>query len=119
MSSRSLCGRALDLCTGSGAIAISLERARPTWRVCATDISEEALVVARDNALRLGAMKVAFAKADLFHGERLVRRGRPPAEKPKQAISLRVDADVLEHFKATGPGWQGRMNEVLRKATGL
>ncbi len=60
-----------------------------------------------------------FEKADLFHGERLVRRGRPPAEKPKQAISLRVDADVLEHFKATGPGWQGRMNEVLRKATGL
>lgn len=60
-----------------------------------------------------------FEKADLYHGEKLVRRGRPPAEKPKQAISLRVDADVLDHFKATGPGWQGRMNEVLRKAAGL
>lgn len=60
-----------------------------------------------------------FEKADLYHGEKLVRRGRPPAEKPKQAISLRVDADVLDHFKSEGPGWQGRMNEVLRKAAGL
>jgi uncharacterized protein (DUF4415 family) len=60
-----------------------------------------------------------FQRADLYHGEKLVRRGRPPAEKPKKAISLRVDADVLERFKADGPGWQGRMNEVLRKAAGL
>lgn len=60
-----------------------------------------------------------FEKADLYHGEKLIRRGRPPVDKPKQAISLRVDADVLDHFKATGPGWQGRMNEVLRKAAGL
>lgn len=60
-----------------------------------------------------------FEKADLYHGEKLVRRGRPPAEKPKKAISLRVDSDVLEKFKADGPGWQGRMNDVLRKAAGL
>jgi uncharacterized protein (DUF4415 family) len=60
-----------------------------------------------------------FERADQYDGEKLVRRGRPPAEKPKQAISLRVDADVLDHYKATGPGWQSRMNEALRKASGL
>lgn len=60
-----------------------------------------------------------FRKADLYHGEKLIRRGRPPAENPKKAISLRVDADVLDRFKSDGPGWQGRMNEALRKAAGL
>ena len=34
----------------------------------------------------------------------------------KRAISLRVDADVLDRYRATGPGWQGRMNDALRKA---
>ena len=60
-----------------------------------------------------------FEKADLYDGEKLVRRGRRPLESPKRAISLRVDADVLDRFKASGPGWQGRMNEALRKAVGL
>jgi uncharacterized protein (DUF4415 family) len=60
-----------------------------------------------------------FQRADLYDGEKLIRRGRPPSEHPKQAISLRVDADVLDRFKADGPGWQARMNEVLRKAVGL
>ncbi|MCR4269465.1 BrnA antitoxin family protein [Nitratireductor sp. ZSWI3] len=60
-----------------------------------------------------------FRQADVYRGERLVRRGRPPAENPKKAVSLRIDADVLERFRASGPGWQSRMNEVLRKAAGL
>ena len=34
-------------------------------------------------------------------------------------VGLRIDADVLEHFRKTGHGWQGRINEVLRKAAGL
>jgi uncharacterized protein (DUF4415 family) len=41
--------------------------------------------------------------------------GRPPAENPKERISLRVDADVLETFRSTGRGWQTRMNAVLRR----
>lgn len=44
--------------------------------------------------------------------------GRPKAENPKVPVSLRLDADVLEKFKATGPGWQSRMNAALRKAVG-
>ena len=36
----------------------------------------------------------------------------------KQQITLRIDQDVLEHFQAGGPGWQDRINDALRKATG-
>ncbi len=46
-------------------------------------------------------------------------RGRPAVEKPKRQISLRLDPDVIDAFKATGKGWQGRINEVLRKAAKL
>ena len=43
---------------------------------------------------------------------------RGPQKKPtKDQITLRLDHDVLEHFKATGPGWQSRINSVLRDAT--
>jgi release factor glutamine methyltransferase len=62
----SLSMRALDLCTGSGCVAITLARERPTAPVCATDLSEDAIAVARDNALRLGAYNVAFRVGDLF-----------------------------------------------------
>ena len=43
------------------------------------------------------------------------KAGRPKLERPKQSIALRLDADVLAAFKATGSGWQTRMNEVLRE----
>lgn len=45
--------------------------------------------------------------------------GRPKAENPKVAISLRLDQDVVARFKASGPGWQTRMNRALRDAAGL
>lgn len=47
------------------------------------------------------------------------RRGRPPLARPKQAIKLRLDPEVIDRFRETGPGWQSRMNEALRKAVGL
>jgi uncharacterized protein (DUF4415 family) len=36
----------------------------------------------------------------------------------KELVSLRIDRDVLEHFQETGPGWQDRINEALRKVAG-
>ena len=45
-----------------------------------------------------------------------VRRGRPPAQTRKISTTIRLDADVVEAFKATGPGWQTRINETLRRA---
>lgn len=46
-------------------------------------------------------------------------RGRPVVEQPKRQISLRLDPDVIDAFKATGKGWQGRINAALRKAANL
>ena len=59
-----------------------------------------------------------FDRADVYDGEVLVRRGRgrPPATDRKHLVSLRLDRDVIGKFKATGPGWQTRINEVLRLA---
>ncbi|MGE0753452.1 MAG: BrnA antitoxin family protein [Variibacter sp.] len=56
-----------------------------------------------------------FKEADIYDGERLVRRGRPPLESPKQQITLRLDADVIKAIRATGPGWSGRVNNALRR----
>jgi uncharacterized protein (DUF4415 family) len=42
--------------------------------------------------------------------------GRPKAEAPKVAVSIRLDRDVVERFRATGKGWQTRINEVLKAA---
>lgn len=61
-----LFGQALDLCTGSGCIAVSFALERPTWRTWATDISPAALEVARLNAARLGAAEIVFREGDLF-----------------------------------------------------
>lgn len=60
-----------------------------------------------------------MARADHHLGGKLVRRGRPKSDAPKIAVNLRLDRDVLEHFKANGPGWQSRVNEALRKAAGV
>lgn len=61
-----------------------------------------------------------FAGADVYDGDRLVSKGgRPPAEHPKQQVTLRLDSDVLEHFRASGRGWQTRINEALRHAAHL
>ena len=46
-------------------------------------------------------------------------RGRPPVETPKQQVSLRLDPDVIAAYKRTGKGWQGRINDILRKAAKL
>jgi release factor glutamine methyltransferase len=62
----SLSMRQLDLCTGSGCVAITMARQRPTATVLATDLSPGALAVARDNAYRLGAYNVGFLESDLF-----------------------------------------------------
>lgn len=44
------------------------------------------------------------------------RLGRPRLAQPKVSTTLRLDADVLAHFRAQGDGWQTRINATLRKA---
>lgn len=47
------------------------------------------------------------------------RPGRPPVANPKRQVTLRLDQDVIAGFRATGKGWQSRINAELRKALGL
>jgi uncharacterized protein (DUF4415 family) len=60
-----------------------------------------------------------FERAEIWEGNKLIRPGRPRKAAVKEAVSLRLDPDVLAHFRAAGPGWQSRINAALRKAAGL
>ena len=55
-----------------------------------------------------------FEHADFKIGNKLIRRGRPKTQSPKRQVTLRLDADVLENLRLTGPGWQTRVNAALR-----
>lgn len=46
------------------------------------------------------------------------RRGRPLAVETKQSVTLRLDRQVVSHFKSSGAGWQTRINETLKAAAG-
>lgn len=48
--------------------------------------------------------------------KQLKQVGRPRLDNPKVAVTIRYDKAVIDAFKADGPGWQTRMNEVLKKA---
>jgi len=63
--------------------------------------------------------KEFFDRGEIRHGDRIIRRGRPPLDNPKQAVKLRLDADVLAAYRKTGDGWQTRINADLRKARKL
>jgi len=78
---RHLSGRALDLCTGSGCVAITFALERRTWQVTGTDVSEEALELARKNAQCLGAVwGLDFRAGDLLQAV-------PPASRFELLLS--------------------------------
>lgn len=54
-----------------------------------------------------------FQEADLYIGERLAKRGRPKAESVRERITIRLSPEVIQPFRASGPGWQTRMNAAL------
>jgi uncharacterized protein (DUF4415 family) len=58
-----------------------------------------------------------FEQADEYRGDKLVRRGRgrPPSAARKVLLSVRYSPEVVEYFRATGEGWQARMDEALRE----
>ena len=107
-------GRVLDLCTGSGALAAAIKKLRPGAEVWAADISEAALVLAKENAERLGA-EVKFVQGDLFSpvtGEKFhvivsnppyipeSLRGRLQAEVEREpALALFAGDDGLDFYR--------------------
>lgn len=64
------------------------------------------------------ATRAWFAEADAIRKGSVMRRGkRGPQKAPtKKLVSLRLSAAVLDHFKATGAGWQTRIDSALLKA---
>jgi uncharacterized protein (DUF4415 family) len=64
-----------------------------------------------------------FDRAAVHQGETLIRpasgtltkRGRPRSDDPKLQVTLRLDREVVDHFREKGPGWQSRINEALRQ----
>ena len=87
--------KVLDLCTGSGCIALSLKKRNPFCQVAASDISQNALKVASENAENLN-LNVEFIKSDLFESidgkfniivsnpPYIPNRPNPPAPKRNQ-----------------------------------
>ena len=63
------------------------------------------------------AAEAAFKTATTKPLEPLPKK--PSLPNSKEQVSLRIDRDVIEHFQESGPGWQDRINEALRKATGM
>src|ERR1700692_1415875 len=60
--------------------------------------------------------KEMLDRAEIRHGDKIIRRGRPPLENPKEAVKLRLDHAVLAAYRKTGNGWPTRINADLRKA---
>lgn len=54
-----------------------------------------------------------FEHADEYNGEKLIKRGRPKSVVVRERITIRLEPDVVQQFKASGPGWQTRMNAAL------
>ncbi len=55
-----------------------------------------------------------FVPTDEQFAQMKRRGGRPKLAKPKEAVTVRYDADIIERFRASGDGWQTRMNNALR-----
>lgn len=58
-----------------------------------------------------------YVPTDAEFAEMKPVRGRPRGSGTRVRLTLRLDRDVVDRFKSTGPGWQTRLNELLVRAT--
>ncbi len=75
----------------------------------APEATGEQLAQARPFADALPALAASIRKA----------RGRPRLDRTKLQVTIRLDADVLDRLRSSGPGWQSRINDALRKELDL
>jgi release factor glutamine methyltransferase len=112
-NARNLYGRMLDLCTGSGCIAIAFAKERPTWRVTAVDVSPEAATLARENARRVGVVhNLGVLEGDLFaplpaHATFELITANPPYIPSAEIPGLDVDVRDFEPRLALDGGADG------------
>jgi release factor glutamine methyltransferase len=117
--------RVVDVGTGSGAVALALKDERPDLDVVATDVSEEALAVARANAARLG-LEVEFVRGDLLGGAGAVdavvsnppyvedgAQLAPEIVRHEPALALRAGPDGLDVLRRLVPAAAARGAGVL------
>jgi release factor glutamine methyltransferase len=120
----SMGGRYLDLCTGSGCVAVSIARERPTCKVFAVDLSADALAVAEDNAIRLGGVfQMAFLQGDLYEALRVhpglrfeLITANPPYISDPDFATLPPDVRGFEPHLALTGGPDGL--DVMRRVVG-
>jgi len=120
----SLSARVLDLCTGSGCVALSLAKERPTTCVVGLDISPDAIAVARDNLVRLGAVNCAIGQSDLYAALGPPRpwfdliTANPPYIPDGEIAGLEVDIRGFEPHLALAGGDDGLsvMQRVVSEA---
>lgn len=109
----------VDLCTGSGAMALALKTVFPAAKVFATDLSEEALSLAKENAERLG-LDIEFFHGDLFDALPRSIYGRidllvtnPPYIEEREWPTLPADVRDYEPRQALVAGLEG--TEILER----
>ena len=107
--------RVVDVGTGSGAVALALAHERPDLHVLATDVSADALAVARANAARLGVGDVVFAHGDLLAGVGQVDAvlSNPPYVADGERASLAPEITRYEPPAALFAGADGL--DVIRR----
>ena len=66
-----------------------------------------------DFARAVGPEALSEAELAAFPNTRVNRGGRPRKANPKPAVNLRLDAEVLDHLRRSGAGWQTRVNKAL------
>jgi uncharacterized protein (DUF4415 family) len=89
--------------------------AAPEDQPIGSDLAKvDAHVITREEYEEIPEIDLDPETMDLYHGDKLVRRGRPRSPAPKQLVTLRLAPDLIAYYKATGRGWQTRMEDVLR-----
>jgi len=59
-------------------------------------------------------------RATVVKGGKVIQRGRPPlGDRAKRTVTIRLDADVVDAYRALGSGWQTRLNADLRRVRKL
>ena len=110
---------ALELGTGSGAIAVSLAKYNPGWHIVATDLSMAALRIARENTRRHEVIdRISFAQADLFRAFLPIRKfdrvvSNPPYIPERDLAQLPADVREYEPMLALNGGTDGL--DVIRR----
>ncbi len=84
-----------------------------------TEEEEQVIAMhAKEDDTELTDVELAQFKPIKDFPKQMARVGRPPKDNPKQATTIRLDADIIAAFRAGGKGWQTRINNALREYIG-